>query len=215
MVVRCPQDEKCSRCRKSVPTGGIVRQEKSKKLCLKCAGLDHLEFLPSGDVAMTRRAAKHSMLSAPVMEFNRRSKRYERRGTLAEPAAISQARKECQADSGDRAQAREKAAVRREIEDAEYQKAFTERIRILYPGCPAKAAKTIALHACEKHSGRVGRTANAKKLEDRAVNLAVRAHIRHLHTNYDRLLEDGVLRKVAREQVLAKTNQVAAMWKKG
>ena len=33
-------------------------------LCLACADLDHLVFLPAGDVALTRRARKHSALLA-------------------------------------------------------------------------------------------------------------------------------------------------------
>ena len=31
-------------------------------LCLACADLDHLEYLPRGNVALTRRAAKYSKL---------------------------------------------------------------------------------------------------------------------------------------------------------
>jgi hypothetical protein len=35
-------------------------------LCLSCADLDRLVFLPAGDVALTRRARKHSTLSPPL-----------------------------------------------------------------------------------------------------------------------------------------------------
>jgi hypothetical protein len=49
-------------------------------LCLACADLDHLVFLPSGDAAVTRRAKKHSTLAAIVLKWSRARKRYERQG---------------------------------------------------------------------------------------------------------------------------------------
>jgi len=49
-------------------------------LCLSCADLDHLVFLPSGDTAVTRRARKLSTLSAVVLKWSRARKRYERQG---------------------------------------------------------------------------------------------------------------------------------------
>jgi len=53
-----------------------------------------LEFLPSGDAALTRRATKASQLSAVVVRWSTRRNRYERQGILAEPAAIEQAAQE-------------------------------------------------------------------------------------------------------------------------
>lgn len=53
-------------------------------LCLSCADLDHLVFLPAGDAALTRRARKHSTLSAVVLRWSRARKRYERQGLLVE-----------------------------------------------------------------------------------------------------------------------------------
>ena len=46
-------------------------------LCLACADLDHLLFLPSGNMALTRRARKHSTLVAVVLKWSRARKRYE------------------------------------------------------------------------------------------------------------------------------------------
>ena len=40
-------------------------------LCLACADLDHLVFLAPGDAALTRRARRHSTLSAVVLEWSR------------------------------------------------------------------------------------------------------------------------------------------------
>jgi len=53
-------------------------------LCLTCADLDHLVFLPSGNAALTRRARKHSTLSAVVLKWSHARKQYERQGLLAE-----------------------------------------------------------------------------------------------------------------------------------
>ncbi len=39
-------------------------------ICLTCADLDDLLFLPSGDAALTRRARKHSTLSAVVLKWS-------------------------------------------------------------------------------------------------------------------------------------------------
>ena len=58
-------------------------------LCLPCADLDHLVFLPSGDAALTRRAGKHSTLAAVVLKWSRARKRYERQGFLVEETASS------------------------------------------------------------------------------------------------------------------------------
>ena len=72
--------------------------------------------------------------------------------------------------------------------DAHYVDAFARRIGDLYPGCPRRVRQAIAEHACRKHSGRVGRSAAAKQSDETAIQLAVRAYIRHCHTSYDELL---------------------------
>ena len=53
-------------------------RENRRALCLACADLDHLVYLPRGDTALTRRARTHSTLSAVVVRFSRARKRYER-----------------------------------------------------------------------------------------------------------------------------------------
>ncbi len=40
-------------------------------LCLSCADLDHLLFLPAGDAALTRRSKKYSVLWAVVLKWSR------------------------------------------------------------------------------------------------------------------------------------------------
>ena len=84
-------------------------------LCLACADLDHLVFLPSGDAALTRRARKHSALAAVVLKWSRARKRYERQGLLVEEGALASAEAECLADADDangRASAKRRAGSR-------------------------------------------------------------------------------------------------------
>lgn len=181
-------------------------------LCLACADLDHLVFLPSGDAALTRRARKHSTLSAVVLKWSRARKRYERQGLLVELAALQQAEEECLADADVRARRQEREAARRLEQDQEYVDRFAARVRELFPGCPAGREQAIAEHACRKYSGRVGRTASAKDLEAVPVRLAVTAHVRHAETPYDKLLAEGWDREDARAEVQARVQQVLAGW---
>ena len=44
----------CSDCGDEMGKGSFLKMENHKPLCLECADLDHLVFLPSGDVALTR-----------------------------------------------------------------------------------------------------------------------------------------------------------------
>lgn len=85
----------CAECGTELLKGSLLRMEKQKPLCLECADLDHLVFLPRGDVALTRRSRKHSVLSAVVVRFSRSRKRYERQGLLVESGALERAQEEC------------------------------------------------------------------------------------------------------------------------
>ncbi len=181
-------------------------------LCLSCADLDHLIFLPAGDAALTRRARKHSTLVAVVLRWSRARKRYERQGLLVEEAALDQAEQECLADADARARRREREAARRAELDREYVESFAARVRQLYPGCPPAREINIAEHACLKYSGRVGRSAAAKSLDEDAIRLAVTAHVRHAETNYDALLAQGYDRRDARAQVEGNVARVLTQW---
>ena len=204
----------CSECGAELLKGDLLRMEKEKPLCLECADLDHLAFLPSGDAALTRRSRKYSTLWAVVVRFSRARGRYERQGLLVEEPALERATKECLGDEGQRRIARERAAVARGRADADYVAKFAEGIRSGYPGCPAAEVAAVTKHACEKYSGRVGRTDAAKQLDAEAIGLAVRAHIRHSHTEYDRLLGKGWERGEARAAVRGQVEQVLERWRK-
>jgi hypothetical protein len=184
-------------------------------LCLNCADLDHLVFLPSGDTAVTRRARKLSTLSAVVLKWSRPRKRYERQGLLVEEGALHDAEASCRADEEARTRRRERAAERRAELDQELVGRFAERVRALFPACPAGRETMIAEHACEKYSGRVGRSAAARRLDDEAVRLAVAAHVRHRETAYDESLARGEDRQDARASVRHEVEAVLERWEAG
>lgn len=206
------RDGACDECHASLPAGALHYLEHHTPLCLRCALLDDLDLLPSGDVALTRRAAAHSKTYAVVLEWSKRRKRYERRGTLVEPAALARARAECAADAGERAVQRQRAAVQREVTDRAYVTAFARAVRAQFPGCPSGTADEIAQHACEKHSGRVGRTAEAKELDPEKVRLAVIAHVRHTSTEYDDLRDRRLGREASRARIRPAVQAILAQW---
>jgi len=191
----------------------MVRLQDEKALCLECADLDSLEFLSRGDAAITRRSTRHSKLWAVVVEWSRTRKRYERQGILAEPEAIDQAYAECEADAELRERRRAREAERREWLDQDYVARFALAISNQFPAIPAGVETQIAEHACLKHSGRVGRSAAAKEFSADAIFLAVQAHVRHRHTDYDKLLFQYDDRSLAREQVRDKVDLVLEQWR--
>lgn len=207
------QESTCSECGENLGTKAWITLIKDKgALCLSCADLDHLVFLPSGNAALTRRAQKHSTLSALVLKWSRARKRYERQGLLVEARALEMAEEECLADSDLRAQRRDRENLRREEIDRHYVEQFAKRVRELFSGCPAGREQQIAEHACLKYSGRVGRSASAKRLDEKAVRLAVIAHIRHMETEYDELLARGRDRWEARVEVEEAVDLILRRW---
>lgn len=209
------RDSVCGECGEELGKGRFLRLEAERPLCLACADLDHLVFLGRGDAALTRRASRYSTLRAVVVRFSRSRKRYERQGVLVEEQALARAEEECLCDAEARRLARERAAERRQELDVEYVRAFAQRIRELFAGCPVEEQQVVAEHACQKYSGRVGRSAAAKELQANAVDLAVRAHVRHAHTRYDELLARGVSRHEARALVAGAVEQRLNQWQRG
>ena len=202
----------CSSCGADIGKGDLLRMEKERPLCLACADLDQLVYLPAGDPALSRRSRKHSTLSAVVVRFSRARKRYERQGLLVELAALELAERECLSDQEQRARARERAGLARERADAKYVRAFAEQVQSVYPGCPTAEAEAIAGHACQKYSGRIGRSAAARQFDPVALTLAATAHVRHRHSRYDKLLAQGWDRGDARQAVADVVRDVLKRW---
>jgi hypothetical protein len=210
LVVVLPlKDWTCTGCG---GTGDFLKMEDAGPVCLTCADMDHLIFLPSGDAALSRRAKQASGLSAVVVRWSRSRKRYERQGILAEEAAIQQAEEQCLADEDVRLRRRDRDRDRRAKEDVEFQARMADEIRRLFPGCPKQRATAIAEHAALRGSGRVGRSAAARALDETAITLAVVASVRHEDTDYDRLLMSGIPREDARDRVRPVIDQVLDTW---
>jgi hypothetical protein len=206
------EEGNCSECGVELFKGNLLLVEKGQPLCLACADLDHLVFLPAGDAALSRRARKHSPLSAVVVRFSRARKRYERQGLLVTERALAEAEQECLADAPERAAARAQAALARLDEDREFIAALTQAVMERYPGCPPEDARRIAAHTGRRSSGCVGRSAAGRALDPAALDLAVRAHIRHEHSDYDALLARGTDRQDARAMVRVQIDRLVAKW---
>jgi hypothetical protein len=210
LVIQPIRDWTCADCS---ATGDLLRMDDAGPLCLACADLDHLIFLPAGDAALTRRAAKASSLSAVVVRWSRARKRYERQGVLVDEQALADAEEQCASDEEARIRRRERDRTLRASADGAFQAELAEEITRLFPGCPPARAAAIARRAGARGSGRVGRSAAGRALEEGAVTLAVVASIRHEDTNYDSLLMSGLPRDVARDHVRAAIDQVLAGWR--
>jgi hypothetical protein len=209
VVVQPIKDWTCAECG---GTGSLLIMDDAGPLCLTCADMDHLVFLPAGDAALTRRAKKESVLSAVVVRWSRTRKRYERQGLLVEEPALEQAEQQCLADEDARMRRRERDAERRAAGDLELQARFVAEIARLFPGCPAERAEAIARHTGLRGSGRVGRSAAGRLLDEKAVTLAVVASVRHEDTEYDSLLMSGVPREEARDRIRPDIDRVLNSW---
>lgn len=205
---------RCRDCRQHIRLGQayVAETENHSGTCLACSPFAHAAFLPPGDAALTRRSKKHSQFCGVLWGWNRRRKRFERKGQYVEAKAIELAKKECEADQEKRALKNEKAAVVRAAQDKVYIEQFSKAIRKRYPNCPPNREIEIAQHACEKYSGRVGRTAGAKQFDAQMIDLAVEAHIRHKETNYDSQFKTGKTKRMIRTDVKQTIESILKKW---
>ena len=160
------EEGNCSECGAELPKGEFLLMEKGQPLCLACADLDQLVFLPAGDAALSRRARKYSSLAAVVVRFSRARKRYERQGLLVRGSGPGQ---------GGGGMRRRRAGARRcpgacarspdRRKTANLWPRWTGAISQRYPGCPAEEARRIAEHTGRRSSGRVGRSAAGRALD--------------------------------------------------
>lgn len=211
LVISPIRDWQCAVC---AGTGEFLVMEKNGPICLACADMDHLVFLPAGDAALSRRAKAASRLWAVVVRFSRSRRRYERQGLLVAEAALERAEAECLADADLRARRRLREEARRATEDVELQAALAREVARLFPGCPPQRAEAIARHSAVRGSGRIGRTAAGRALDPEAVTLAVVASIRHEDSPYDELLMSGAIRAEARERVRPLVEVVLETWRR-
>ena len=211
LVISPVKEFTCADC--GTTEAALMRLEDGAPHCLGCADLDHLVFLPTGNAALTRRARKESTLSAVVVRWSRARRRYERQGVLVEHPALELAEQQCLADADVRARQRERSREKRLVEDVDFQRRLAAEILRLFPACPPSRAQAIAEHAGTRSSGRVGRSAAGRALDEHAVTLAVVASIRHEDTPYDELMMVGVSRQDARERIRPQLDAVLTRWR--
>lgn len=159
-------------------------------------------LVPKGDVYITKNCRKktHEAGKTLYVVVDRKNKPIG----LGCPSHIYHAvMNEHRATAAQRAE-----AVRKR--DTAIEETFEDAVLKVFPRIPKAEVPQIVKHALKKHSRRVGRTSTVA-LHDR-VKLAVRAHIRHVHTDYDALLQQGVSRPVAREKIWDRLNEVARQW---
>lgn len=94
--------------------------------------------------------------------------------------------------------------------DEAIAKEFEKAIMKDFPRIPATAVPRVLERALEKGKGKVGRTSTLD-VSKKAV-LAVRAHIRHCHTDYDMLLRGGMSKDEARMEVASKVYDLDESW---
>jgi hypothetical protein len=186
----------CGECGENLGHKAWITLDRDKgALCLACAELEHLVYLPT-----------------VVLKWSKARKRYERQGLLIEEKALEQAEEECLADQEVRERRKQREQEKRAIIDKEFVKNFAKHIRELFPNCPKGKENIIAKHACLKFSGRVGRSSAAKKFDEEAIRLAVIAHIRHTKTKYVELISRGYDRYDARSLVQPEVETIVEQW---
>jgi hypothetical protein len=161
------------------------------------------EFLPCGDAYVTRQVKQgpHWVLKG---RFNRRGGYTPVLGAYAPTEAIAAARVRAQQTEEQRAPIRERSRTRRDQAEERYRAEFAEAcLRFLdfapeHQELACSIARRATEQACEKHSGRVGRTSRLEL--DQKAELAVRACIRHAHTDYEEYLV-GKLPEMAYREV--------------
>lgn len=147
-----------------------------------------------------------------MLKWSRSRGRYERQGLLVDEKALRAAEAACEDDAPTRAARAARRAEQAAVADQSYIERFAEKVRQRYPACPAGRARDIAEHACRKYSDRIGRSAAAKSFDAEAIDLAVRARIRHTETPYDELLMRGDDRDEARRSIAELVDAVAIRW---
>lgn len=215
LVIASTKPWTCAGCGAEFGAGEFLMMDDAGPHCMQCVDLGHLDFLPAGDAALTRRAKKASRLSAVVVRWSRSRKRYERQGILVESDGLERAEAECLDDAEIRDRRRQRDEERRAASDAGFAIELATAVRRQFPGCPPERADRIARRAGQRGSGRIGRTRAGRELDPDAVRLAVIAAVRHDDTSYDELLMNGVSRTAARDRVRSDIDRVLTRWRSG
>src|SRR5207237_8567465 len=69
IVFSLVRESKCSECNKELWRGEFLFKDGERGLCMTCADLDELVYLPSGNASLSRRPLMLSAHSAPALRF--------------------------------------------------------------------------------------------------------------------------------------------------
>ncbi|KAF2246303.1 hypothetical protein BU26DRAFT_507903 [Trematosphaeria pertusa] len=97
-----------------------------------------------------------------------------------------------------------------EQRDAALIRAAATELDRRFPLIPKDDREAVLKHGFRKYSGRVGRTGQIPI--PRKVLYAVIAHIRHKHTRYDEMLNEGMDRDAARKAIQGKVQAMLRKW---
>ncbi|KAL4891607.1 hypothetical protein BDV59DRAFT_66336 [Aspergillus ambiguus] len=163
-------------------------------------------FVPKGDVYITRNCrVKTKESQRPVYAV------YDKSGKrplgLRVPSDVYATVRQSAAETAD---SRASAVQVRDEKDRAHARRL---LHGQFPLMPEDCLEKIINHAFLKGSGRVGRTAT--KTDAQKANLAVEAYIRHNHTPYEALLDQGHSRNDARSAVWDAVRAVKAAWEGG
>jgi hypothetical protein len=158
-------------------------------------------FLPKGIAFKTlhcRKSTREAKMPLYVVVDDKRTL-----GLRAPKAIVSQVHQK----ADDTLSTRLAAVEKRDASDV--AKTTTE-LKAQFPNMPAAERELVLKHGFKKHSRRVGRTASLTI--QAKVRLAVIAHIRHKHTDYNDLLRAGATREDARVMISKNIDSVLREW---
>lgn len=161
-------------------------------------------FVPKGNVFITGNCRRHTQaLCRPVYVVFRYGDMKERIG-IGVPTYVYL---KVQFDERNTRAERASNTLKR---DDNIAREFEEAIMKEFPHIPTRDMTGILEKALEKSKGKVGRTSTLD-ITNKTI-LAVRAYIRHQHTDYDKLLRGGMDRDEARREVAAKVRETDKAW---
>ncbi|GAD94265.1 conserved hypothetical protein [Paecilomyces variotii No. 5] len=160
-------------------------------------------FVHRGDVYITRHCRSRTKDSKRIVYLVYDNKGKRTLGIRVPKAIYHSVRSDATATASSRADA---VKVRDERDLTRSRKLLLNQ----FPKIPPSSLEKVLEHAFLKGSGRVGRS--TKRSDERKAELAVEAHIRHLHTPYEKLLDEGMDREQARKKVWDAVQEVKAAW---
>ncbi|KAE8555158.1 hypothetical protein EYB25_003706 [Talaromyces marneffei] len=179
-----------------------------EKTCTKSSPMtEGYTFVPKGDPYITRHCKSRTKDEDMVVYIVYDAKLRRQLGIRVP----SQIHTEVLESANETAAHRASATLLRDRRDNVKSRAL---LLATFPAIPPQCLEKILQHAFLKGSGRVGRIST--RTETEKATLAVEAHIRHEHTEYERLMEaEGMEREGARGKVWENVKRIGDQWLEG